>query len=424
MGSQSRAAMTALRAAFAADTSLEILVGAASVERRTAIPASGAPALTFPDACRAGPRFTLTAVGDLLLHSTLQSDARAAGTFQPFLSAVRSELSRPHSLAIANLETGMAEGLTLGTRVEGRRRVAERITTSSLYDGVAYTGYPRFNAHPLWADAIVASGIDIVTTANNHALDRGSNGVDATLDVLDAVGLAHAGTSRYVEGRAVMPAEDRYTIREIDGVRVAVVAATFSTNGIPDTYGQVALLSERQAVEDVRALRVSGRADVIVFAPHWGVEYAHRPSAEQTRIAHAVLEAGADAVFGSHPHVLQPLERYHTLDGRETLVAYSLGNFVAGQVGSARRESAILHLTFTRPEGGGRPVISAAQFVPTQIAVRFSPEADGMIDLPILIETQGGDPAARTNVINALGNSENVVAPGAALGAVCSDGSS
>jgi hypothetical protein len=69
-------------------------------------------------------------------------------------------------------------------------------------------------------------------------------------------------------------------------------------------------------------------------------------------------------------------------------------------------------------------VISAAQFVPTQIAVRFSPEADGMIDLPILIETQGGDPAARTNVINALGNSENVVAPGAALGAVCSDGSS
>lgn len=421
MGTRSRAAAEWLASAFASDSSLEIATPRLPRETRTTVrPAPGSAPITLERGCETGRRVTLSAVGDLLLHSNLQAHADRAGSFSPFLSHVAPELSRA-DLTLANLETPTARGLTQQTTTSGGRTVSRSIEVDGYYDGTAYTGYPRFNSHPDWLGSIRAAGIDVVTTSNNHALDRGSNGVDMTLDALDAAGLAHAGSARYEAGRAEMPASSRYTIRNVNGVRVAVFGYTFSTNGIPDRYGQVSALSAEQAAADVRALRASGAADVIVVAPHWGVEYQHLHTAEQRRIAHAVLDAGADAVIGSHPHVLQPLERYTTADGRDTVVAYSLGNFVAAQIGSERRESAILHLTFTQPPGG-RARVASVQYVPVQIDRRFSPEADALVDLPILIDTQDGDPRARENVVNALGTGGgNAIAPGAALGPSCGD---
>src|SRR5690606_19519399 len=94
----------------------------------------------------------------------------------------------------------------------------------------------------------------------------------------------------------------------------------------------------------IRTLAKRPDVHAILFTPHWGAEYQHTPDAKQKALAREVLDAGATAVIGTHPHVVQPIEKYTTQDGRETLIAYSLGNFISNQIGLPRLSSAILML--------------------------------------------------------------------------------
>jgi len=161
-----------------------------------------------------------------------------------------------------------------------------------------------------------------------------------------------------------------YTITEARGVKVAWVACTFSTNGIPDTKSQVLNCYEDKAtlLSTIRGLK--GRpneVDAVVVTPHWGVEYNHTPEQREKGLAHEMLDAGALVVLGGHPHVVQPWEKYKTQDGREAFVIYSLGNFVSGQSGTAKRSSLILYVGLTKGTDG-KVTVNGVRHMPLTMA--------------------------------------------------------
>jgi len=171
-------------------------------------------------------------------------------------------------------------------------------------------------AHPRWGQTLVAAGFDLVTLANNHALDFGDAGLDQTLDVLAGLDVAVVGAGRSRE-EAHRPA-----IFDLDGMRVAVLSyAAARWNGsidVPAT-GRIAWADPEAVAADVRAVR--GEVGLVVVVLHAGTEYAGQPSEDQVAVAHAAIDAGAGLVVGHHPHVTQTVERY-----RDGLIVYSLGD--------------------------------------------------------------------------------------------------
>ena len=329
----------------------------------------GEPPPTKPDqplfdaACVPGERITIAAVGDVLLHAPLQIQALNGELGYAHLWHDAIDLLAGADIAYANLEGAMATGLIWGG---GERSDPGYRYDGAVYEGVFVSGKSSFNYHPSLAADLRASGIDIVSTANNHALDRGPVGVDLTIDALEAAELPFTGTRRRDETERPWQ-----TIIERGGLRTAWLSCSYGTNGNPDPDDQVLLCFEDvdriEALVD--ALADDDDVDAVIVTPHFGREYQPEPNNEQTAWAHRMLDAGALAVLGSHPHVLQPWERHMTPDGRETFVIYSLGNFVSGQEALSRTSSIILFLELVRDDGGATRV-SAVRYVPIFFTVR------------------------------------------------------
>ncbi|MBI3891140.1 MAG: CapA family protein [Candidatus Wallbacteria bacterium] len=308
-----------------------------------------------------GARLRVAAVGDVLLHARLQSQA--------YLAAVTSQvpgvwddvkpLLRSAGVAYANLEGTVAPGLANdGT---------EDDDPGPIFDGHVYTSFPTINYHPSVLPVLSSSGIRVVSTANNHALDRGPEGVTKTLDALDAAGILATGTRRD-------SSSDRYAVTTFSGFRLAWVGCTQHTNGLADSEDQVqyCFRNQKQLLALIEDLSSTPGIDAVIVTPHWGKQFEFEPSPNQVEFAHAALDAGALAVLGSHPHVLQPWEKYVTQDGRETLAVYSLGNFVSGQVELECRVSILLQLDLTR-DSAGVTRLAFAGYVPLLMKNRRSP---------------------------------------------------
>ncbi|MBK9036071.1 MAG: CapA family protein [Myxococcales bacterium] len=199
----------------------------------------------------------------------------------------------------------------------------------------------RFVATPPRVATLAAAGFDVVSVANNHHYDLRARGVAETPRHLAALGL-----------RAVGAAQRRAPIRietiERAGWRIAVIAATTVRNG-EQRPGQPRLphVDERRLARTLAPLvrRARGDHDVVIVLMHWGREYAEVPSAGLIKAARALVDAGASAVIGGHPHVLQPFERY-----RGAVIAYSLGDFLFDHTRADRRLGGVLTLGFTRAD--------------------------------------------------------------------------
>jgi poly-gamma-glutamate synthesis protein (capsule biosynthesis protein) len=176
-----------------------------------------------------------------------------------------------------------------------------------------------FQAGPAMIEGLVLAGIDVVSTANNHARDRGAYGLDYTRRWLEQHGIRAAGAGADV-------------VLERHGVKFGFLAYTYdqSNGNYTDLDSRVAMLDAARMREDVARLRRS--AEVVVVSMHAGDEYRARPNRQQTGFARAAIEAGAAVVAGHHPHVAQPVEPY-----REGVIFYSLGNLVFDQF--QRRET-------------------------------------------------------------------------------------
>lgn len=316
--------------------------------------------MTFRAGCEAGDRIVIAAVGDLLFHNALQRQALTrGGSYRQFWQPLASVLEGA-DLTYGNLEGPVAEGVSLmGRAVKGVGR---------RWDGNVYgapAGALNFNYHPSLIDDLRASGFDVVSTANNHAADRGALGMDRTVEALRAGGLAFTGT----RARADYP-DHKWAVRtSVKGFTVAWIACTYSTNGMPDRSGQALnCYSGRDALlQEVRWNAADPDVDAVIVTPHWGVEKSPLPLKSDRDYARGLIEAGATAVIGTHPHVLQPWEKVQASEGREGVVIYSTGNFISNQVSDDQRTGIVASLELTRRTAGGKAELSAIGFVPTWV---------------------------------------------------------
>ncbi len=307
----------------------------------------------FKAACVPGDTLTIAAVGDLLLHHELQIQAYAEPeNFVSIWGGVRDLIAHA-DVGYANLE---------GTTAAGYNRKGARVRDPGRkFDGVIYSSYPRFNYHPSLLDDLVTTGVDVVSTANNHALDREAPGVDATIAALDAVKIAHTGT------RPRGQQTPWHALTTTRGVTIAWLACAHHTNGITDAESQVLSCGEPDVlVKLVQQLAADPAIDAVIVTPHWGKEYQPAPDRTQRALARRLAEAGATAILGSHPHVLQPWEVLPGAGGRETFVIYSLGNFASHQPELPRRSTMLLYLGLTRPPGG-KAFVHGVRYVPLHV---------------------------------------------------------
>ncbi len=192
-----------------------------------------------------------------------------------------------------------------------------------------------FRSDPRALAGLKAAGFTVVSQANNHTYDWGPEALLDSLDRLRGAGILPVGA-----GQNIMAAHYPLLIK-VGGLRLALLAYVdidpkSAAAGV-DRPG-VAWLDAPEVLADIRFARPL--ADLVIVCPHWGVEYAAKPTRDQVELAHRMIDAGADMVVGSHPHVVQPLEKYH---GR--WIAYSLGNFVFDQQDPATRRGLILRVT-------------------------------------------------------------------------------
>jgi poly-gamma-glutamate synthesis protein (capsule biosynthesis protein) len=213
-----------------------------------------------------------------------------------------------------------------------------------------------FKAEPEMIESLSIAGIDVVSTANNHARDRGSHGVEFTLDLLAKAGIAAVGTGLTAE------AAHQGAVLARNGVRFGFLAYTFdqSNGNYSDRDDRIAMLDPDRMTEDVKSML--GRADVVTVSMHAGWEYYRRPNPWQQKFARTAIDAGASVVVGHHPHVTQTVEKYAS-----GIVFYSLGNLVFDQFQSKETQrGAIADVRFvgSRLVGYGTIPVEIVRTVP------------------------------------------------------------
>ena len=216
------------------------------------------------------------------------------------------------------------------------------------------SGYPRFNGAYEVGDALANSGFDVILHATNHALDKGEEGLRNCLSFWNSKypKIAVAGIHGSWEE------QNQITIVENQGIRLAVLNYTYSTNGISmpqEAPYLVSMLDKEKIAADVALAKE--QADFIIVCPHWGTEYHHEPDKKQQSWAQYFADLGVDLVLGTHPHVIEPVEWVTGKDGNQTLVYYSLGNFVNATSGTGegvadRMLGAMARVTLHRDEEG------------------------------------------------------------------------
>lgn len=194
-------------------------------------------------------------------------------------------------------------------------------------DGRPYSGYPQFSAPDALASDARDAGFDIMTTANNHCMDRGRHGLERTLWALDSLGIPHLGTyldRKHRDGEHPM-------VIERNGIRLALLNYTYGTNGIEVRPPNVVNMIDTDEMR--RDIAKASDADFVVALVHWGIEYATHSNREQESLARWLLEQGCNAVIGGHPHVVQnfTLDAISGNNRRNEVVVYSMGNLVSNQ---------------------------------------------------------------------------------------------
>lgn len=286
-------------------------------------------------------KVTIGAIGDILIHDVVYQDAfnRKSYNFDPVFENMKALLEKPDILT-ANQES-MLGGVQLGL-----------------------SGYPRFNSPHEVADALVHTGVDIVSTANNHTLDKGIKGVQSEAAYLQSIGLPYVGS--FVDDK------DQQNLRIINknGIKICFLSYTYGTNGIPVPKGKdflVNLIDREKMKEEIHRARKT--ADIVVMSIHWGNEYQRIPTNNQKDLAHFLANEGVDIIFGSHPHVLQPMEWLNTTDGRKAFVVYSLGNFISAQYNNYKDIGGLATIDVTKQitDKGTTIEVSNPVFFPTYV---------------------------------------------------------
>ncbi len=280
---------------------------------------------------------TLLFIGDIMGHiSQIRSAKQPDGVTYDYNSCfdyIRKEISAA-DIAVANLEVTLA--------------------------GPPYTGFPQFSSPDALAAACKDAGIDLLVTANNHCVDRGRQGLERTIKILDSLNILHTGTFlSYSDKQKLSP-----LIIEKNGFKIALISSTAETNEIPvPKSNYVNIINIDRLKEDIAKAK-SLKPDAVILFFHWGVEKQYEPNAGQLKLAEACFNAGADIIIGSHPHVVQKSILVKDAKG-DKFIAYSLGNFLANQKAANTDGGQMIKLKLFRKDG--ITTISKADYMLTWI---------------------------------------------------------
>ncbi len=277
------------------------------------------------DGSQATKTISLMMVGDMLVHRGVwESGILSDGSlnYDHFFAHMASDFA-DSDIAIINQETILA---------------ADGTSNAS--------GFPLFCSPQQIGDAEAKAGIDVVTCATNHALDQGFAGIESELSFwrekhpeMEVLGIADSEE-----------VAQQIHIIERQGVKVALLNYTENTNGIPLPSGKewcVKLISASDRAADVAAARDAG-ADFVIIIPHWGTEYVYTPNDFQRSQGQVYADAGADAIIGGHPHVIENVDVLTSSDGKQVPCFWSLGNFVSTQGEKPRMLGGMAKLTLEK----------------------------------------------------------------------------
>lgn len=272
---------------------------------------------------------SMVMVGDALIHGTVYGTAHRLANyngydFKPMLEHIKERV-KDYDLAYYNQETILG-GTELGLST-----------------------YPLFNSPYEVGDAFIDAGFNLVSLATNHTIDKGEKGVlnsrnywNQQADVLAA------GSYSSFEER------DKVVIKEVNGIKYAFLSYTTYTNGLIVPTGKEYLVNvyDEDLIKEEIA-RYRDQVDLLMVAMHWGTEYMTYPTNEQKEISEYLASLGVDLIIGCHPHVIEPIEYID-----DTLVIYSLGNFISSQIGVERLTGLMLSLNIKKEEYHGKTTIS------------------------------------------------------------------
>ena len=286
---------------------------------------------------------SMSVIGDIMCHNSQYNDAYVSSTDTYDFSYVFENIKQyiePADIAIGNIETTFA----------GKER--------------GYSNYPTFNSPEQLATNLKDLGIDVLCTANNHSLDKGYSGLTSTLKFLDEAGISHMGTYDSAES------QNEILIKDVNGIKIAFLAYTYGTNGIPVPKNNPYCINliDKDLILKHLELAKEQNPDLICVNMHWGLEYKTKQNSEQEELADFLFTNGVDIILGSHPHVLQPMEKKTiTLEDGSTkdcFVIYSLGNFISGQNQDNTRNSVILNIECTKSGETNKTTIDSVSYVP------------------------------------------------------------
>ncbi len=270
----------------------------------------------------------------------------------------------PQYNAAMNPETGIPEFDSCYTFIRPilQETDVRIINFETTLAGRKYSGFPRFSAPKVYADALVRAGFNFFVFANNHSCDRGSKGFEGNLNFADSAKIWHTGIFRNQEER-----KKTYPyIFEVNGLKLAMLNATYGTNSIKAPKPYIVNMIDTNEIKKDIANAKAQNVDAILIAIHWGEEYQHKPNIHQKRIADFLLREGVDVIMGSHPHIVQPIEMRNVKGSgslQSRLVIWSLGNFISNQ--KDPYTDAGLMIRFTLKKGlRHRPKITNIQYLP------------------------------------------------------------
>jgi poly-gamma-glutamate capsule biosynthesis protein CapA/YwtB (metallophosphatase superfamily) len=305
---------------------------------------------------------TICFVGDLMCHSTQFNYARVdADTFD--FTGVYREVKQ--YLSAADLTVGNLE-----TVIAGKNK--------------GYSGYPYFNAPDDFIYALADAGFDLLLTANNHALDQGWEGIKRTIEVIDENKIHRTGT--------FISQEDRDSIRifAINSIKIAVLAYSENTNGLPIPNGKdfvINLIDEELIKQDISKARELS-VDIVLVNLHYGPEYNREPIDYQKEVVQKIIEFGADIIIGGHPHVIEPFDYFKTNNTKMDtgFVAYSMGNFISNQRWRYSDAGVILNIQISKNKLTDSIYISEVSYLPTWVFKGQTEKGREYIILPSQID--------------------------------------
>lgn len=294
-----------------------------------------------------GRKVNISAVGDIILHDeqiwSAYNEENKSYDFMNNFKYVKNFIEK------SDIAYGTIEGTYAG-------------------EEIGYSGYPNYNGPDSMIDALKDTGFDIINVATDHSLDKGVEGASKTGEKIDK-DMTSIGNKKYI-------------IKKVKGIEIGFTSYTYESkegelngNKIPEDMNLNTFSYNKldKGLEEMKALVEEMKnegAEFIVFGMHWGVEYKTEPSKYQVKIAEALNEYGVDLILGSNPHVVQPIEEIDGEDGKKTLVAYSLGNFISNQrletMGDRRTaDGVILNLTLDKSRKGVK--IEKWDYTPTWV---------------------------------------------------------